>query len=201
MNDGGAPGRRGKEPDMARWTINRSGRPLSRRERWLLTGLLVVAAVHGGGVLLDATVLGPRARMHDAVTAAQQQADRQRDLLSRADLIHARYRQLGAPAAAGRDTLRSENDVLRELSAMAGDKVRVKSVVPRLGRHEGRPVMFVALDCEGPFAAVMSYLDRVLAGVPGEIGNMSLAQQPGIPSGVVCRVSLRVGGLGTTTGQ
>jgi hypothetical protein len=186
---------------MTRWRRPGIGRPLSRRERWLAACLLVMAAAHGGGALLDSLVLGPRARLRGAVAAAEQQARRQRDLLARADAIGARYRALDAAVAGDRDPLRTENDVLRELSALAGDGVRVKSVVPRLGHDAGRPVMLVALDCEGPFAAVHAYLDRILAGVPGEIGNLTLAQQPGIRSGVVCRLSLRVGGLDDTTGR
>jgi hypothetical protein len=157
-----------------------------------------VIAVYGAGYLLETFQLGPRRDLRRAVVAAEERVRHQRQLLARAEQIHARYRKLEANAVAGHDSARTENEVLRELSAMAGGQVHVKSVVPRRGHHEGVPVMFVALDCEGPFAAVTGYLARILAEIPSEISNLSLTPQPGAAGGVVCRLSIRVGGIGTT---
>jgi hypothetical protein len=164
--------------------------------------LLALVVVYGGGWLLDSLYLGPARDLAQAVAAAEERVSRQRLLLSRAEQIEARYRELDAPAVAAADSAWTENAVLRELSELAaGRQVHVKSVVPRLGHHDGVPVMFVALDCEGPFAAVASYLDRILVEIPSEISNLSLAPQPEDAGGVVCRLSIRVGGLGTSTGS
>jgi hypothetical protein len=181
-------------------TIRWNPRALRPRELALLLGLLGVVVIYGTATLVESLYLAPSRELKQAVAAAEEQLEHQRRLLSRSEQIHAAYRRLESPVVAAADSARTENEILRELSVMAGEGVHVKSVVPRLGHHEGAPVMFVALDCEGPFVAVYGYLERILLEMPSEISNLSIAPQPNGEGTVICRVSIRVGGLGTSTG-
>jgi hypothetical protein len=166
----------------------------------MLLCLVTLGVAYGGGLLFEGLDIGPRRELRAAMAAAEEQVANQRQLMSRAEQIHAAYRKLDSPAVTRADTAHTETEILRGLSEMAGPAVHVKSVVPRLGHHEGTPVMFVALDCEGPFLAVLGYLERILTETSSEVSNLSLAPQAGADGVVVCRISIRVGGLETATG-
>ena len=52
--------------------------------------------------------------------------------------------------------------------------------------------MFVALDFEGPFEAVVEYMEKILNEMPSEVGSLSLAPGSGDGGGILCRMSIRV---------
>lgn len=165
---------------------------LSRREQFILFLLLVLLVFYAGEHLISRFYLAPRQALQEAVTAAEEQALHHSRLLSREELIHAEYKKLEDPVAAVKDTALTETEVLRVLAELAGKRIHVKSVVPRLGYHEGSQVMFVALDFEGPFDSVVAYVATLLNEMPSEVDNLSLAPRSGDTGGVVCRLSLRV---------
>lgn len=173
---------------------------LNSRERVLVLVLVALATAHGVGRLLDAAYLTPAREVRAAVAAAEAQLQHQQQLLAREDQIQARYAALTSAALATLDTLTTEADVLRKLSELAGPGLHVKSVVPRLGTHDGEPVMFVAVDVEGPFDGVVTYLQQVLGALPSRVSSLSLSTGAEAGVGVVCRLSLRVGGLGHEAG-
>ena len=181
----------------SRKTIRSSLMSLSLRERIMLLCLLGLVVVHGAGLLLETLYLAPNRELTATVASAEEQVRHQQRLLSREEQIHAQYQKLESPTVAIEDSELTETAVLRELSELSGRQVHVKSVVPRLGHHEGVRVMFVALDFEGPFDAVVSYVEQILDEMPSEISNLSLSPRSGADGGVVCRMSIRVGGFGT----
>lgn len=165
---------------------------LSRRERVILLALLVLLVAYGGDFLLNRLYVQPRRALAEAVAQAEERVRHNQRLLSREEHIHAEYRKLGNQAAVARDSMLTETEILRELARLAGGQIKVQSVVPRVGSHDGRQVMFVALDFEGPFTGVADYLATVLAEIPSEVDRLSLAPRQGESEGVVCRLSLRV---------
>ncbi len=165
---------------------------LSMRERIILLCLLGLVVVFGADFLFNKLYLERNRELKAAVAGAEEQVLHYRRLLSREELIHAQYKKLESPVAAVEDSVLTETQVLRELADLAKNKVHVKSIVPRLGHHEGRQVMFVALDFEGPFEAVVGYVEKILKEMPSEVGSLSLAPRSGDGGGVVCRISIRV---------
>jgi len=180
-------------------TILTSRRPLTQRERVMLLCLLGMVVIYGAGLLAEGLYRGPQRELTAAVADAEEQVRHNARLLSREEQIHARFARLESPREASGDSVLTETEVLRELSELAGGRVRVKSVVPRMGHESGVPIMLVALDFEGPFDAVVGYVEQILDGMPSEIGNLSLSPSQGADGGVVCRMSIRVGGFETTT--
>jgi cell division protein FtsL len=165
---------------------------LSTRERIILLCLLVLVVVFSADFLFNRLYLERNRELKASVARAEEQILHNQRLLSREELIHAQYKKLESPAAAVEDSVLTETQVLRELADLAANKVYVKSVVPRLGHHEGRQVMFVALDFEGPFEAVVEYMEKILNEMPSEVGSLSLAPGSGDGGGVLCRMSIRV---------
>lgn len=165
---------------------------LSRRERVILLVLLVLLVAYGGDFLMGRLFVQPRKALAEAVAQAEEQVRHNQRLLSRAEHIHAAYLKLGGQVAVARDSVLTETEVLRQLAQLAGGQIRVQSVVPRVGSYDGRQVMFVALDFEGPFAGVVDYVTTILAEIPSEVDRLSLAPRQGTDEGVVCRLSLRV---------
>ena len=165
---------------------------LSRREKVILFVLMVLLVFYVGEHLISRFFLEPRQALAEAVVEAEELALHHSRLLSREELIHAEYKKLENPVAAVKDTALTETEVLRELAELAGNRIHVKSVVPRLGFFEGSQMMFVALDFEGPFDSVVAYVETLLNEIPCEVDNLSLAPRSGDTGGVVCRLSLRV---------
>ncbi|MFO7608613.1 MAG: hypothetical protein R6X35_05360 [Candidatus Krumholzibacteriia bacterium] len=166
--------------------------PSTRRERALVLGLAAMVGVWGAAVLVETLVARPGRELQAAVAAAEGRLEHQRQLLVRAEGIRARYRDLEAVDAAA-DSALTETGILRELSGLAGRQVHVKSVVPRPGTHAGQEVMLVALDCEGTLAAVVAYVEKVLARTPSEVASLALSSRSGADGQVTCRLALRVG--------
>ena len=175
-----------------RWKFRVGLASLSRRERIILLCLLALVVGYGTDFLVNELYLRRSRELKAAVAVAEEKVRHQQRLLSREELIHARYRKLEYPMAVVPDSVLTETEVLRELADLAGRQVHVKSVVPRLGHHEGQQVMFVALDFEGPFEAVVGYVEKILNEMPSEVGSLSLAPWPGEGDGVICRMSIRV---------
>lgn len=165
---------------------------LSVRERVILAFLLILAAGYGSDFLFTHLYLENNRELKAAVITAEKQIRHHEQLLSRADLIHAQYQKIESPGAAIKDSVLTANEIIRELTDLAGKKVFVKNVVPRLGHHEGHKVMFVALDLEGSFEAVVIYLEDILSEMPSEVGSLSLSPWSGLGEGVMCRLSIRV---------
>lgn len=165
---------------------------LNRRERIILLSLLTLLVVYGADFIFNRFDLRPNHTLRVTVAEAEEQVRHQQMLISREKLIHARYQQLDSPAAAVQDTVLSETSVLRELADLADRNIHVKSVVPRLGHHAAHQVMFVALDFEGSFAAVLGYVENILHELPSEVASLSLVPGPKGDGGVVCRLSIRV---------
>ena len=165
---------------------------MSLRERIILLCLLVLVAVFGGDFLFNKVYLERDRELKAAVAGAEEQILHHQRLLSREKLIHAQYAKLESPMAAVEDSVLTETEILRELSELAAKMVHVKSIVPRLGHHEGQQVMFVALDFEGPFESVVGYVEMILNEMPSEVGSLSLVPRSGEGGGVVCRISIRV---------
>jgi len=150
---------------------------LSRRERIILLCLLVLVAAFGADYLFNNLYLERNRELDEAVAEAEAKVLNFQRLLSR-------------PVIDVRDSVLTDTEVLRDIAELAEKRVHVKSIVPRLGHHEGRQVMFVALDFEGPFEAVAGYVEKILYEMPSEVGSLSLA--PGAGSGVICRMTIRV---------
>ncbi len=167
-------------------------RSLSLRERVILMCLLLLVAVFGGDFLFNRVYLERDRELKAAVASAEKQVLHHQRLLSREELIHVQYKKLESPMAAVEDSILTETEILRELSELAAKMVHVKSIVPRLGHHEGQQVMFVALDFEGPFESVVGYVEKILNEMPSEVGSLSLSPRSGEGGGVVCRISIRV---------
>ena len=165
---------------------------LSLRERVIMLCLLVLVVGYGSDFLFNKLYLERHQDLKAAVANAENQIRHNERLLSRQELIHAQYKKLESPGAAVKDSVLTETDILRELANLAGNKVYVKNIVPRLGHYEGHQVMFVALDLEGSFAEVVGYLEKILNEMPSEVGSLSLAPWSGSGQGVVCRLSIRV---------
>ena len=165
---------------------------LSRRERVILLVLLTLLLVYAGDFLVGRLYLQPRRELAEAVAQAEEQVRHNRRLLSRAEHIHGQFKKLGDPVTVARDSVLTETEVLRQLSSLAGTGIHVQSMVPRVGSHDGRQVMFVALDFEGPFPGVVKYVSTMLDEIPSEVSRLSLAPRQGGEKGVVCRLSLRV---------
>ena len=175
-----------------RINLRRGLRSLSLRERVILMCLAALVVVLGGDFLFNRIYLERDRELKAAVANAEKQVLHHQRLLSREELIHAQYRKLESPVAAVEDSVLTETEILRELSDLAAKMVHVKSIVPRLGHHEGKQVMFVALDFEGPFEAVVGYVEKILNEMPSEVGSLSLVPRSGEGGGVVCRISIRV---------
>ena len=165
---------------------------LSQRERIIVAALLVLLVFYGGEQLVSRFYLEPRLALKKAVASAEEQVLHHERLLSREELIHSEYNKLEDPVLSMKDMALTETEVLRELARLEGKRIHVKSVVPRVGYHEGVQVMLVALDFEGPFESVVAYLETLLNEMPSEVNSLSLAPRTGDTSGVVCRLSLRV---------
>ena len=165
---------------------------LSRRERSILLLLFLLVFFYAGEYLVSRLFLEPHRTLAREVALAEQKVLDNERLLSREELIHTEFKKLDGPLASVRDSVRTESGVLRELAELAGRRIQVKSVVPRLGFHEGREVMFVAMDFEGPFEPVVEYVEAMLSEMPSAVDNLSLAPRSGDDDGVVCRLSLRV---------
>ncbi len=181
---------------LGAWARAARGTP-NRREGILVAVLVLLLAGWAGTSLLEMAVVAPRRQLDADLKAAAEQLRHQEIMLSRAAGIEARYRALEAPGADRPDSALTETAVLRELSRLAGDGVHVRSVVPRAGSLDGQSALVVALDCEGSLDGIASYLAKVLARMPGEVGRLSLAPSPGTDGDVFCRLSLKVVGLGT----
>lgn len=166
-------------------------RALSAREQVILAVLVLVLAGYAVEALFFDLFLERRNRLREDLAVAEETLAHQDRILSRAEWIRARYEELGEPVAAGADSALGETEVLRRLSELAAG-VHLTSVVPRDGVHEGRNVLLVALDFEGPLPEVTSYLDRLLAELPLVVNELSLAPQAGGQEGVVCRTSVRI---------
>jgi hypothetical protein len=173
-------------------TIRTKLAALNRREGIILLSLVALLVVYGADFIFNRVYLGPDRALRAAVAEAKEQVRRQQMLLSREQLIHDRYQQLDSPRAAVQDTVLNETSVLRALADLAGKNIHIKSVVPRLGHHAGRQIMFVALDFEGSFAAALGYVENILHEMPSEVGSLSLVPRPEGDGGVVCRLSIRV---------
>ncbi len=165
---------------------------LSLRERVILLCLLVLAVIYGADFLFNRLYLTPELALRRDIAKAEEQVRHQQRLLSREAQIHARYQRLDSPIAGVQDSVLTETEVLRELAELAGVAVHVQSVVPRLGNHAGQQIMFVALDFEGSFSAVLGYLEKILNEMPSEVASLSLVPRSGAEGGVVCRLSIRV---------
>ncbi len=165
---------------------------LNLREQIILLCLLVLVLGVSFDFLFNKTFLEQNRELRSAVATAEEKVRHNEQLLSRKELIHAQYQKLESPSASGANSALTETDILRELADLAGNKVFVKNMVPRSGHFEGQPVMFVALDIEGPFKEIVDYLDMVLSEMPSEVENLSLSPWAGNGQGVVCRLSIRV---------
>lgn len=165
---------------------------LSRREQVILLSLLVLVMVFAFDFLFNGLYLERRRELSESVAAAEAEVAYFHRLMSRQEVIHARYLKLESPGITVQDSVLTDTEVLRELASLADRSVHVKSIVPRLGQHEGRQVMFVALDFEGPFQSAVDYMEKILFEMPSEVGSLSLA--PGSAGGgsVICRMTLRV---------
>ncbi len=165
---------------------------LSRRERIILLCLLVLVAAFGADYLFNNLYLERNRQLDEAVAEAEAKVLNFQRLLSREEMIHAQYKKLESPVIDVRDSVLTDTEVLRDIAELAEKRVHVKSIVPRLGHHEGRQVMFVALDFEGPFEAVAGYVEKILYEMPSEVGSLSLAPGTGSGGGVICRMTIRV---------
>lgn len=166
-------------------------RALSAREQVILAVLVLLVTGYAVEAVFFDLFLERRNRLREGVEVAEETLAHQDRILSRADWIRARYRDLGEPVATGADSALSETEALRRVSELA-EGVHVTSVVPREGVHDGRMVLLVALDFEGPLPQVTGYLDRLLAELPLVVNELSLAPQAGEQEGVVCRTSVRI---------
>ena len=146
----------------ARKKINLQLGVLSRREKIILLVLLGLLTIYAADFLINRLYLQPRRVLTEAVAEAEEQVRHNQRLLSRAEHIHAQFKQLGDPVTVARDSVLTETEVLRQLSDLAGKNIHVQSMVPRVGSHDGRQVMFVALDFEGPFDSVVGYVEKIL---------------------------------------
>lgn len=176
----------------SRKNIREGLKSLSGRERIILLCLMVLLVVFGGDYLINKLYLERKQELAEAVVQAEKESLYFQRLLSREEMIHALYRKLDAPVVDVQDSVLTDTEVLRDIAELAKQKVHVKSIVPRLGHHEGRQVMFVALDFEGPFDSVIGYVEKILYQMPSEVGTMSLSPGTGDGGGVVCRMTIRV---------
>ncbi len=178
--------------NVPRRNIRQGLASLSRRERIILMCLLVLVAAFGTDYLFTKLYLERNSELKEAVAKAEEESLYFKRLLSREEMIHAQYKKLESPVVDVRDSVLTDTEVLRDIAHLAEKMVHVKSIVPRLGHHEGRQVMFVALDFEGPFEAVVGYVEKILYEMPSEVGSLSLAPGSGGGGGIICRLTLRV---------
>jgi|GEM_PF-6133547 len=176
----------------SRRKFRESLRALSRREQIILSCVLGLLVLFVADFLFNTLYLERKRALEAEVTQAEERVRHHQRLLSREEMIHAQYKRLESPGIAVQDSALSETEILRELSDMAGRTVHVKSVVPRLGDHEGRQVVFVAMDLEGPFTEVVAYVEKILNEMPSEVSSLSMATVAGQAEAVVCRLSIRV---------
>lgn len=165
---------------------------LSRRERIILLCLLVLVVVFSADFLVNKLYLERKMELQENVAVAEEECRYFKQLLSREEMIHAQYKKLEFPVIDVQDSVLTDTAVLRDIAELAKTRVHVKSIVPRLGNHEGRQVMFVALDFEGPFDSVVDYVEMILFEMPSEVGSLSLAPGSGDVGGVICRMTIRV---------
>lgn len=165
---------------------------LALREQVILLVLLGMLGVICADYLFSNLYFDRRNSLKEAVTEAEELILHHRRILSREEWIHSEFKKLEGPVEAERDSILTETAVLRKLSELAGDGVRVTSVVPRMGIHEGSRVMVVALDFEGPLGPVIEYMNKLLNEMPIVVNSLSLAPRVGLEDGVVCLTSIRI---------